>query len=208
MKNILITALADNHIALSDKKIDDLINFLSLLNKWNQHYNLTAITDPTEQIYKHLIDSLSIAPFITGNHCLDVGSGAGFPGIPLAIALPDKHFTLIDSNQKKTHFLTQAKALLGLSNLTQLHVRTETLKPETPCDLSTARAFCADDQLIGLTQRLLAPDGCILAMKGEALEQKFTKISEDFQVTDVRQLSIVGLNAKRHVVMIKRGLCG
>lgn len=199
---VLQQALNTNHISLNEQEIAQIELFLQELNRWNKAYNLTSITDPSEQIYKHIIDSLSTMTFIQGPHVCDVGTGPGFPGIPLAIALPKIQFTLIDSNQKRTIFIQQALLKLGLSNVTVAHQRIEATIGSF--DTIISRAFSSIQDFIEKTRHLVKKDGQLLAMKGACPEEELSHIPQDFFMADVRELAISGLNAKRHLVIIKK----
>ncbi len=199
---MLQQALDINHITLNEQQIEKLAAYLDQLNRWNKTYNLTAITDPKEQIYKHLIDSLSIREMVIGPKVCDVGTGPGLPGIPLAIALPDIHFTLIDSAQKRIIFIQQALIKLGITNVTAIHQRIEENKGTFNTIIS--RAFSSIEDFVEKTQHLLADDGQLLAMKGIYPSDELTQIPQDFLIADVRKLRITGLDAERHLVIIKR----
>ena len=141
MQRLLTQALKENNLIISDAAQQQLLNYLALLQQWNKVFNLTAITDPREMVYLHIIDSLAIQPFLNGKRFLDVGSGAGLPGIPLAIIHPDQHWVLLDKNNKKTRFITQACAELRLTNVEAVHARCEDFKPTQCFDNIVARAF-------------------------------------------------------------------
>lgn len=200
---LLKQALDTNRITLDEQHIEKLDMYLQQLNRWNKTYNLTAITDPTEQVYKHIIDSLSVREFISGDTIADVGTGAGLPGIPLAIIFPEKQFTLIDSSQKRIIFIQQALIKLGITNVTPLHKRIEDIVLEPGFDTIISRAFSSIDDFVTKTQRLLSENGRLLAMKGVYPADEITKIPQDFIVENVRRLPIIGLDAERHVVVIK-----
>ncbi|HEY0635260.1 MAG TPA: 16S rRNA (guanine(527)-N(7))-methyltransferase RsmG, partial [Gammaproteobacteria bacterium] len=157
-------------LQMPPESIDRLLDYIALLTKWNQAYNLTAVRDPGEMVTRHLLDSLAVAPHLTGTRIIDVGTGAGLPGIPLAILFPDRHFVLLDSNGKKTRFLVQAKASLGLDNVTVVHSRVEEYRPLEPFDTVIARAFAALTEIVSLCEHLIATGGEVLAMKGSATE--------------------------------------
>lgn len=199
---MLENALSANKIILSAKQIEQLAIYLQQLNHWNKAYNLTAITDPQEQIYKHIIDSLSIRENILGPKVCDVGTGPGLPGIPLAIALPNIHFTLIDSLQKRIIFIQQTLIKLGISNVTAIHQRIE--DTQGSFDTIISRAFSSMHDFVEKTQHLLSKNGQLLAMKGVYPTDELAQIPQDFLVTDVRKLAIIGLDAERHLVIIKR----
>ncbi|MET0093851.1 MAG: 16S rRNA (guanine(527)-N(7))-methyltransferase RsmG, partial [Sedimenticola sp.] len=153
-------------IDLSEQQQGLLLDYLALLLKWNNAFNLTAVRDPAEMVARQLLDSLSILDMVRGPRVLDVGTGPGLPGIPLAIALPDAHFTLLDSNGKKTRFVQQAKTALGLSNVEVVNGRVESFRPDIPFDTVTSRAFAALPKMVELTRHLVAGGGQLLAMKG------------------------------------------
>lgn len=199
---MLKNALFLNKIALNDAQTEQLALYLEQLNRWNKTYNLTAITDPKEQIYKHIVDSLSIREWVTGPKVCDVGTGPGLPGIPLAIALPDIHFTLIDSLQKRIIFIQQTLIKLGITNVTAVHQRIEDTQGAFNTIIS--RAFSSIHDFVEKTEHLLTEDGQLLAMKGAYPTDELSQISQDFLVADVRKLPIIGLDAERHLIIIKR----
>jgi 16S rRNA (guanine527-N7)-methyltransferase len=179
--------------------------YLDQLNRWNKTYNLTAIIDPKEQVYKHIIDSLSIRDTIIGPNVCDVGTGPGLPGIPLAIALPNIHFTLVDSSQKRIIFIQQAVIKLGIKNVTAVQQRIEEMTPPNEgFNTIISRAFSSLLDFAQKTQHLLADNGQLLAMKGVYPSDELAQIEQDFQVVDVRKLTISGLDAERHLVIIKQ----
>lgn len=198
---LLKQALDTNHITLTEQQIVKLAAYLDQLNRWNKTYNLTAITDHKEQVYKHIVDSLSIRDAIRGPKVCDVGTGPGLPGIPLAIALPDIHFTLVDSSQKRIIFIQQALIKLKITNVTALHQRIEENKDTFNTLIS--RAFSSMQDFVEKTRHLLANNGQLLAMKGAYPTEELTQIPQDFIVEDVRKLTINGLGAERHLVIIK-----
>jgi len=202
---MLQKALSNNQITLNNKQIEAISSYLDQLNRWNKTYNLTAITDPKEQIYKHIIDSLSIRDAIIGPNACDVGTGPGLPGIPLAIALPHIHFTLVDSSQKRIIFIQQALIKLGITNVTAIQKRVEELSPPTAgFNTIMSRAFSSIQDFVEKTQHLLAENGQLLAMKGVHPAEELNQIPQDFMIVDVRKLPIIGLDAERHLVIIKK----
>lgn len=146
--------------------LEKLSVFIGLLVKWNTAYNLTAVREPAEMVSKHLLDSLSVLPFLKGDWVVDVGTGAGLPGIPLALACPEKHFVLLDSNGKKIRFVIHAAAALGLKNMEVVQARAEDYRPAEPFATVISRAFAATDDFLALTSHLGASGGRWLAMKG------------------------------------------
>ncbi|EDY87223.1 methyltransferase GidB [gamma proteobacterium HTCC5015] len=185
---------------LDDGKVTAWRDYLALLEKWNKAYNLTAVRDPSKMVSHHLLDSLAIAPFIQGECILDVGTGAGLPGIPLAIAFPEWQFTLLDSNGKKTRFVSAAKRELGLTNVDVVQARVETLAVERGFDTITSRAFSELQPMMEWTQHLLAPNGRIAAMKGPRAEQELAPIRASIQDLAIESVDVPGLEGQRFMV--------
>ncbi|MEW6647444.1 MAG: 16S rRNA (guanine(527)-N(7))-methyltransferase RsmG [Pseudomonadota bacterium] len=198
----LAQGIATLGLPLDAAQQERLLAYLALLVKWNQAYNLTAIRHPLEMVTKHLLDSLAVQPYLYGTRVLDVGSGAGLPGIPLAIADPAREFTLLDSNGKKTRFLLQAKGELRLSNLSVVHSRLEQYRPGQLFDTVTARAFASLADMVAGTAHLLAPGGSLLAMKGEYPQDELDALPPGFVVREIIALTVPGLEAQRHLVRI------
>ena len=192
-------------VALPGQSVEQLMNFLRVLLKWNKVYNLSAITDPEQMVRLHLLDSLSVLPYLFGERSIDVGTGAGLPGIPLAIARPDMSFTLLDSNSKKTRFLQQAKAELGLNNVSVVHGRTEQLTLG-PFSIVTARAFSTLENIVSWAGEHCAGQGRMLLMKGVYPEQEldFDLASYGFELKSVTALQVPGYDAQRHLVELVR----
>lgn len=179
-----------------------LLAYLALLMKWNQAYNLTAIRDPREMVARQLLDSLSILPLVRGRRVLDVGTGAGLPGIPLAICMPQADFTLIDSNGKKTRFVQQAILELGLENVEVHQVRIERFTAATGFDTITTRAFAPLPRMVELTRRLLAHDGMMLAMKGVVPTQEIEEVQASGVAVEVIELH-PPLSGERHAIVVR-----
>ncbi len=193
-------------VALDASQQRRLLGYLALLIKWNKAYNLTAVRDPDEMVSRHLLDSLSVVPFVAdGGECwLDVGSGGGMPGIPLAILFPDRHFTLLDSNGKKTRFLTQVKLELGLSNLDVVHGRVEAFTPERPFDGICSRAFSALDDFANWTRHLGDASARWLAMKGVHPDDELQALPDDFRLAATHVLKVPGCQGQRHLLILRR----
>ncbi|SDX88919.1 16S rRNA m(7)G-527 methyltransferase [Pseudomonas kuykendallii] len=193
-------------VALDASQQRRLLGYLALLIKWNKAYNLTAVRDPEEMVSRHLLDSLSVVPFVAdGGECwLDVGSGGGMPGIPLAILFPDRHFTLLDSNGKKTRFLTQVKLELGLSNLDVVHGRVEAFTPERPFDGICSRAFSALDDFANWTRHLGDASTRWLAMKGVHPDDELQALPDDFRLAATHVLKVPGCQGQRHLLILRR----
>ncbi len=176
--------------------------YLVLLQKWNRAYNLTAVREPQAMVTLHLLDSLAIAPQIVDRRCLDVGSGAGLPGVPLAITRAESQFDLLDSNGKKTRFLFQVKTGLGLANMAVHHARVEEFRPQALYDVILSRAFASLGDMLRGCRHLLAPGGRFLAMKGVYPGEELDAIADDIDLQAVIPLTVPGLSAERHLVVM------
>ena len=196
--------LATMGLSLTGDQQEKLLAFLGLLNKWNRAYNLTAVRDETEMVSRQLLDSLSILPWVTTQHLLDVGAGGGLPGIPLAIALPDKRFTLLDSNGKKTRFLNQCVLELGLDNVEVIHGRAEDCRPEEPFAQISSRAFTALENLVNWCGDLLANGGEFLAMKGQFPDDEVSALPAGWEVKSSHSLDVPGADGERHLLVVAR----
>ncbi len=191
-------------IALSDAQQETLIAYLRILEKWNRAYNLTAVRDIGQMVERHLLDSLAVLPLIRGRRCIDVGSGAGLPGLPLAVASPPTAWTLLDSSAKKTRFLIQAVAQLGLSNIKVMQSRVERYTPAPPFDTVTARAFSPLGALLRETAHLLATGGQVVALKGKNVRQEMTELPSGFTITATERLEIPGAEGERYAVVVRK----
>lgn len=189
-------------LTLSNIQLLKLTQHLELIDKWNRVYNLTAIRDLNAMISHHLMDSLLIAPYIQGEKILDVGTGAGLPGIPLAIAYPEKQFLLIDSKQKKTRFLAQVVIELGLDNVEISNQRIEHFAPEMLFDTIISRAFSTMAKLLRVAGKLCAQQGQIVFMKGTYPTEELTNLPQGFHLGQVTRLCVPGVDAERHVAVV------
>jgi 16S rRNA (guanine527-N7)-methyltransferase len=187
-------------LSLTENQRGQLLEYLVLLEKWNRAYNLTAVRDPALMLSKHLLDSLAIAGQLTGNRLIDVGTGAGLPGIPLAIVYPEREFHLLDSNGKKTRFLFQVKTTLSLDNITVHQQRVESFAPVEPFDVVLSRAFASLLDMVSGCSHLLAGGGRFLAMKGNYPEQELISIADMCRVDSVEPIAVPGLSEQRHLV--------
>ncbi len=202
-EQLLAEGMAAMGLPATTEQRDRLLSFLGLLRKWNRVYNLTAIENPADMVRLHLLDSLAVLPFLSGARVLDVGTGAGLPGIPLALFSPGREFTLLDSNAKKTRFVRQAAIELGLANVKVEHARIEQFHPSQGFDVILARAFASLPAIVGETSRLLNPGGTILAQKGKSPVEELNAL-ENMTVEDF-PLHIPGIDAQRHLIAIKLG---
>lgn len=202
MKTYLHDLLANNQIFFNDEVETKLITYLDLLHQWNKVFNLTAIRDEHQSVLLHILDSLSIRNYVQGTRILDVGSGAGLPGIPLALAFPEKQFVLLDSNNKKTRFLRQVMYELNLKNIEVIHARCQQFQDEKRFDTILSRAFASIKVMLDTTHHLLAEHGQFLMMKGVYPEDEIREIPDKFKLLNVHKLEIKGLDAQRHIVLI------
>ena len=184
---------------------EPLMRYLALLLRWNAAYNLTAIRDPREMVTKHLLDSLAMAPFVASVSTLaDLGTGAGLPGIPLAIAVPTLRVTLVESNGKKARFMREAVRTLGLGNAEVAESRIEALNRPNAFMAITARALATLPQILSLGGHLLAADGVLLAMKGARPDDEISALPAGWALREMHALKVPGLDAERHLVVIGR----
>lgn len=195
-------------VELSAQQHEQLLAYLALLIKWNKAYNLTAVRDPDEMVSRHLLDSLSVVPFVTeaGDNWLDVGSGGGMPGIPLAILFPERQFTLLDSNGKKTRFLTQVKLELKLANLQVIHSRVEAFTPTVPFSGICSRAFSSLEDFSNWTRHLGDGSTQWLAMKGVHPDDELQALPADFSLTATHVLKVPGCQGQRHLLILRRSV--
>lgn len=189
-------------LAVTDAQRAQLLAYLELLQKWNKAYNLTAIRDPQQMVVKHLLDSLAVVPHITGSCLADVGTGAGLPGIPLAIIYPEREFHLIDSNGKKTRFLFQVKTALGLANMTVHHRRVEAAWEGPEFDAVISRAFASLADMVAGCRHMLRPGGQFLAMKGAYPHAELAALGDDYHLLAATALQVPGLDEQRHLLAL------
>ena len=192
-------------VALTEGDAARLLRLLDELERWNRSYNLTAIGSRDEMITHHLLDSLSISPDLAGTRVADVGTGAGFPGLPLAVANPARQFTLIDSSGKKIRFVAHAARTLNLSNVAALQVRAETLRPAEPFDTVTARALAPLPELLALLAPLSGPQTRVLAMKGRRPMEELEQLPPPWRLADSRAITVPGLDEERCVLSLSMG---
>jgi 16S rRNA (guanine527-N7)-methyltransferase len=204
LAKLLEQGLEHAGLQLTELQQQQLLDYLALLQKWNKVHNLTAVRDPQEMVTLHLLDSLSVMPHVQTGRLLDVGSGAGLPGIPLAMCLPQLQVTVMDASHKKASFMRQAKAELGLDNLEVVCGRVEQFKPTQKFEMVISRAFSDLVEFVGLTRHLCASDGRWLAMKGVYPYDELAQLDAQFAElhTQVIPLTVPGLKAQRHLVFL------
>ena len=205
LAQILNEGIAALGLDLSADQTEKLLDYLALLAKWNSVYNLTSVRDPMQMLTLHVLDSLAAVPaFADAQNVLDVGAGGGLPGMVLAIARPDIKVSMIDTVHKKTAFLTQVKAELGLSNVSVYTKRVEQLEVQQKFDVITSRAFADLSDFVNWSNHVLAEGGQYIALKGVAPPDERERLPADWKVTELRAIQVPGLNAERHLVFIAR----
>ena len=199
----LAEGAAQAGLQLDDNAIGACLDFLTLLFQWNRVHNLTGPVSPADAVTRHLLDSLFISPFLRGTRALDIGSGAGFPGLPLAIARPDIDWTLLDNRVKRIGFLSQARARLRLLRVSIEHCRVEDYRPDKNFDMLVTRAVAALPTLVGITEHLRGDGVRLIAMKGKFPGSELKALSPDLrEKVDVVRLNVPGLDAERHAVIL------
>jgi 16S rRNA (guanine527-N7)-methyltransferase len=190
-------------ITLPENQKQQLVGYVELLHKWNKAYNLTSVRRPEEMLVRHILDSIVVEPHLQGSRFIDVGTGPGLPGIPLAIVRPDSHFTLLDSLGKRVRFLRQVQHELHLENITPVQSRVEEFPAEPPFDGVISRAFASLTDMVTWCQHLPAENGRFYALKGLRPDDEIAVLPANFSVEDVIRLQVPELDGERHLVMIK-----
>ena len=198
-RTILESGLAALNLPHTPEQIDQLLAFIKLIAKWNKAYNLTAVRNNEDMARLHILDSLAILPHIEGKRVIDIGTGAGLPGIPLAIFLPEVEFVLLDSNAKKTRFVQQVILELKLKNVSVIHSRAEDYQPEQGFDTVTTRAFASLPDMVKMTAHLLSPNGVLLAMKGQIPEAELAEMNTH---TTLIKINVPEVEAERCLVRL------
>ncbi len=202
---VLANGIKELKLDLNEQQHAQLLDYLALLAKWNSVYNLTSVRDPMQMVTHHALDSLAaVSAFAGATSVLDVGAGGGLPGIVLAIARPDMKVALIDTVHKKTAFLTQVKAELGLANVTVHTARVEQLQVPHKFDVITSRAFADLSDFVNWSGHLLAEGGKFIALKGTAPADEQERLPSDWKVSELRPIQVPGLQAERHLVFIEK----
>lgn len=197
--------LAQTALSVSDQQKQQLLAFVGLLDKWNKAYNLTSVRDPQEMLIKHILDSIVVSPYLQGERFIDVGTGPGLPGIPLAIMNPDKSFTLLDSLGKRIRFIRQVQHELGLTNIIPVQSRVEEFQTELGFDGVLSRAFASLQDMVDWCHHLPAADqGLFYALKGVAPDTASDPLPAWCQIQQIIPLQVPELDAERHLVLIRK----
>jgi 16S rRNA (guanine527-N7)-methyltransferase len=194
--------LAETGLTASAQQQKQLIDFVGMLHKWNKAYNLTSVRDPEAMLIRHVMDSLVVSEYLVGQRFIDVGTGPGLPGIPLAILNPDKQFVLLDSLGKRIRFQKQVQFELGIKNIVSVESRVEAYYPGEGFDGVLSRAFASIQDMLSWCQHLPAPDGVFYALKGQLNDEEMAKIPEGFLLTQVIELKIPRLDEQRHLLKL------
>lgn len=204
MINKLSSLLNAANISLTDQQKQQLVGYVELLHKWNKAYNLTSVRDPQQMLVRHILDSVVVEPHLQGERFIDVGTGPGLPGIPLAIVRPQSHFTLLDSLGKRVRFLRQVQHELGLTNVTPVQSRVEEFPSEPPFDGVISRAFASLEDMLNWCHHLPSPEGRFYALKGVRPDDEISALPAGFRVEKIQPLQVPELDGERHLVVITR----
>jgi len=202
VKQRLAQLIAQTDLEVTEQQAEQLVGYVALLHKWNKAYNLTSVRDPNEMLVKHIMDSIAVSTHLRGERFIDVGTGPGLPGIPLAIMNPDKDFTLLDSLGKRIRFIRQVIHELGINNVTPVQSRVEEFQPEVGFDAVLSRAFASMNDMVSWCHHLPTEAGCFMALKGQFNQQEVTELPEWCSVTEVKSLQVPELDGERHLVIL------
>lgn len=203
MLNKLNRLLDNAGITLPENQRQQLVGYVELLDKWNKAYNLTSVRNPDDMLVRHILDSIVVEPHLQGSRFIDVGTGPGLPGIPLAIVKPDAHFTLLDSLGKRVRFLRQVQHELGLENVTPVQSRVEEFPAEPPFEGVISRAFASLTDMVSWCHHLPGEEGKFYALKGLRPDDEISDLPDAFSVEEVVRLQVPKLEGERHLVIIK-----
>jgi 16S rRNA (guanine527-N7)-methyltransferase len=205
LKQQLSILINNTDLKVSEQQIDLLIQYVELLNKWNKAYNLTSVRDPSEMLIKHIMDSLMVGEVLNGKNFIDVGTGPGLPGIPLAILFPERNFVLLDSLGKRITFLRQVVFQLKLSNVTPVKTRVEEYQGELVFDGVLSRAFSSLNDMVSWCQHLITAErGQFFALKGQYPQDEIAQLPENIILVDSHEITVPELVGERHVLVLKK----
>jgi 16S rRNA (guanine527-N7)-methyltransferase len=201
---VLVDSLKNCELAVTQAQQQKLIQYVLMINKWNKAYNLTSVRDPHQMVLKHIVDSIVVAPFLNKTHYIDVGTGPGLPGIPLAIMCPDKQFILLDSLGKRVRFMKQVAYELKIDNIEPVQSRVEDFVPSVVIDGVLSRAFASLKDMLHWCQHLVNSQGVFLALKGQLSLDELKGLPLEFILQETIKLDVPGLEGERHIVKIKK----
>ena len=203
LKSLLGQTKIESLLMLDENQLGQLVQLVEQLDKWNKAYNLTSVRDPKQMVSRHIVDSLIISPFLTGDRFIDVGTGPGLPGLPLAIANPDKSFVLLDSLGKRIRFIRQVCHQLGIKNVQAVQSRVEDYTEQNNSfDGVLSRAFASLDDMLTWCKHLPKNNGKYLALKGQYPQQELDELSEQYKIEQISSLNVPGVDGDRHIVVI------
>lgn len=202
LKNKLVNLIKQTDLSITDQQIDQLVCYVEMLNKWNKAYNLTSVRDPNEMLVKHIMDSLVVSPYLKGDTFIDVGTGPGLPGIPLAIINPHKQFDLVDSLGKRVRFLKQVQFELKIENITPVQSRIEQYTDKS-FDGVISRAFASLEDMLNWCEHLPNQNGAFYALKSIASQEELKSLPAEYHVKDVIELVVPHLDGQRNLIIIK-----
>lgn len=205
---VLNKSLKNSPLVVTEEQQQQLIRYVMLMHKWNKAYNLTSVRDPKQMVIKHIVDSIVVAPFLDKTHYIDVGTGPGLPGIPLAIMCPDKAFILLDSLGKRVRFMKQVAYELKIDNIQPVQSRVEDFTPNVQIDGVLSRAFASLKDMLHWCQHLVDSQGVFLALKGQLPSDELEELPLGFILQETIKLDVPGLEGERHIVKIKKQLVG
>ncbi len=202
--NLLRQHLAQTSLEVSEQQLQQLVQYVQMMDKWNKAYNLTSVRDPKQMLSKHIVDSVVVAPHLQGTSFIDVGTGPGLPGIPLAIMLPEAHFVLLDSLGKRVRFMKQVGFELGLKNIEPVQSRVEEYTQHAPFDGVLSRAFASLKDMLHWCQHLVDFQGTYFALKGQYPEDELADLPQGFEFKQAIKLDVPGLEGERHLIKLAK----
>jgi 16S rRNA (guanine527-N7)-methyltransferase len=205
---VLKNCLKNCELIVTEEQQQLLILYVLMMHKWNKAYNLTSVRDPKQMVIKHIIDSIVVTPFLDKTHYIDVGTGPGLPGIPLAIMCPDKQFILLDSLGKRVRFMKQVAYELKIDNIQPVQSRVEDFVPNAKIDGVLSRAFASLKDMLHWCQHLVDSHGVFLALKGQLSIEELDELPLEFRLQETIKLDVPGLEGERHIVKIKKQSVG
>jgi 16S rRNA (guanine527-N7)-methyltransferase len=203
LSDILAQGVIQLGLDVNQEQQVKLVDYVERIHKWNKAFNLTSVRDPEQMMVKHILDSLSVVPYLSGQNIIDVGTGPGLPGIPLSIVYPQKQFTLLDSLGKRVRFMKQCAFEMKLDNITPIQSRVEEHQPEQAYDIVLSRAFASLKDMLHWCGHLVDSEGKFLALKGQYPTDEIADIEQDYHVLSVQSLDIPGLVGERHLVTLQ-----